>query len=88
MRKGAGKDSDMAEKPQNTTASKPDRELPFYERYLLTVDEAAVYFHIGPKKMYSLIQSNQGAKWILLNGNRKMIKKALFARWLDQQAEI
>ena len=29
--------------------------IAFYEKYLMTVEEAAVYFHIGYKKMRSLI---------------------------------
>ena len=34
--------------------------IAFYERYLMTVDEAAVYFHIGYKKMRSLIKDYPG----------------------------
>ena len=45
-------------------------------------------FHIGEGKMYELLREYEGAKWVLRNGNRLMIKKNLFARWLDQQTEI
>ena len=38
--------------------------------------------------MQQLIQTNPKARWWLINGNRKMIKKAMFADWLDQQTEI
>lgn len=34
------------------------------------------------------IREYEGAKWVLRNGNKLMIKKNLFARWLDQQTEI
>ena len=30
--------------------------IAFYERYLLTVEEAAVYFHIGYKKMRNMVK--------------------------------
>ena len=63
-------------------------QIPFYERYLLTVEETSAYFHIGSKKMYQMIMENPDAPWLLLNGNRKMIKREIFARWLDQQTEI
>ena len=63
-------------------------QIPFYERYLLTVEETSAYFHIGSKKMYEMIQENPEAPWLLLNGNRKMIKREMFARWIDQQSEI
>ena len=63
-------------------------QIPFYERYLLTVEETSAYFHIGSKKMYEMIQENPEAPWLLLNGNRKMIKREMFARWIDQQTVI
>ena len=34
--------------------------------------------------MYELLKEYDGAKWVLRNGNRLMVKKDLFARWLDQ----
>ena len=36
--------------------------IAFYEKYLMTVEEAAVYFHIGYKKMRSLIKDYPGAR--------------------------
>lgn len=63
-------------------------EIPFYTRYLLTVNEAACYFNIGAKKMRTLISEHEGAKWMIYNGNRIMIKRELFASWLDQQTVI
>ena len=64
------------------------RKIAFYEKYLLTVTEASAYFHIGDKKMYELVQEYEGAKWVVRNGSRMLIKKDMFARWLDQQSEI
>jgi len=62
--------------------------IAFYDRYMLTVEEAAVYFHIGYKKMRSMVKEHAGAKWILFNGNRIMIKKEQFEKWLDSQSAI
>lgn len=62
--------------------------IAFYERYLLTVEEAAVYFHIGYKKMRNMVKDYEGAKWILRNGNRIMIKREQFEKWLDNQSAI
>ena len=58
-------------------------ELPFYQKYLLTMDETAVYFRIGSDRMRSLIRNNPDAKWFIKVGQRKMIKKDMFALWLD-----
>ena len=62
--------------------------IAFYERFLLTVEEAAVYFHIGYKKMRNMVKDYDGAKWILRNGNRIMIKREQFEKWLDNQSAI
>ena len=62
--------------------------IAFYDRYMLTVEEAAVYFHIGYKKMRSMVKEHAGAKWILFNGNRIMIKREQFEKWLDNQSAI
>ena len=63
-------------------------DIPFFDRYMLTVDEASAYFHIGGRKMRELIDVHKGAKWMLYNGNRIIIKKDLFAKWLDNQTVI
>lgn len=42
-------------------------QIAFFERYLLTVEEAA-YFHIGNKKFYEIFSNNRGTKWILYSG--------------------
>ena len=70
-----------------SSMSKRDK-IPFYDCYLLTVEEAAAYFHIGNRKFYEVVSNNRGAKWILYNGRRIMIKKDLFAKWIDQQTVI
>ena len=62
--------------------------IAFYNKYLMTVEEPAVYFHIGNKKMRSMIKEYPGAKWILRNGKRIMIKREMFAKWLDNQSAI
>ena len=38
--------------------------IAFYEKYLMTVEEAAVYFHIGHKKLRDLVKEYPGAKWL------------------------
>lgn len=79
-----------AKKPVKRPAPKPkkEKEIPFFEKYLLTVDEASLYFHIGQKKMYEVVRNHEGAKWMIYNGQRIMIKKDMFAMWLDEQAAI
>ena len=51
---------------------------------MLTLREAAEYFHIGEKKMRQIVDENMDAKFLLENGNRVMIKRKLFEEYLDK----
>ena len=63
-------------------------ELPVWEKYLLTVEEAAQYFQIGETKLRRLMEQNPDEAYILINGNRKLIKRHLFEDYLDQCSVI
>ena len=59
-------------------------EIPYWEKYMLTLREAAEYFHIGEKKMRQIVDENMDAKFLLGNGNRVKIKRKLFEEYLDK----
>ena len=59
-------------------------EIPYWEKYMLTLREAAEYFHIGEKKIRQIVDENMDAKFLLENGNRVMIKRKLFEEYLDK----
>ena len=58
-------------------------EIPIWEKYTLTIREAAEYFHIGDKKMRQIVDENYNAYFILMVGNRAMIKRKLFEQYID-----
>ena len=58
-------------------------EVPIWEKYTQTVDEAAVYFRIGQNKLREIINRNKDADYILWNGNRPQIKRKLFEKYID-----
>ena len=60
----------------------------YWEKYMLTLREAAEYFHIGEKKMRQIVDENMDAKFLLENGNRIMIKKKLFEEYLNNASVI
>ena len=68
--------------------SENKKVIPFFEKYLLTVYEASRYFNIGERKLYQIVVEHAGCEWMLYNGNRIMIKKDRFAKWLDKQSTI
>ena len=57
--------------------------VPIWEQYTLTIEEAAKYFRIGEKKLRRLADENRNADWIIMNGNRIQIKRKKFERILD-----
>ncbi len=58
-------------------------QIPFWQRYTLTIEEAAAYFRIGENKLRKIVSENKSASYILWNGNRPQIKRALFEKYVD-----
>ena len=64
------------------------KELPLWQKYTLTVEEASCYFRIGQAKLRRLINENEDAVFILWNGNRAQIKRRKFEEYIDRCNEI
>jgi excisionase family DNA binding protein len=58
-------------------------KIPFWEKYTLSIEEAAAYFRVGENKLRNLVAENKAAKFILWNGNRPQIKRRLFEQYID-----
>ena len=58
-------------------------DVPIWEKYTLTIEEASKYFRIGEKKLRKLAEENIGAKWVIMNGNRIQIKRKQFEKIID-----
>ena len=58
--------------------------IAFWEKYTLSVEEAALYFRIGENKLRRLISENEDAEYILWNGNRPQIKRKKFESLIDK----
>ena len=56
---------------------------PIWERYTLTIEEAAKYFRIGENKLRRLAEENKNAGWLIMNGNRIQIKRKQFEKVID-----
>ena len=55
---------------------------------MLTLREAAEYFHIGEKKLREIVDENIDAEFIMTSGNRIMIKRKRFEKYLDEVSAI
>ena len=58
-------------------------DVPIWEKYTLTIEEAAKYFRIGENKLRKLAEENPRAGWVILNGNRIQIKRRHFEKIID-----
>ena len=63
-------------------------EVPIWEKYTLTIEEAAKYFRIGENKLRRLAEENLSSGWVLVNGTRLQIKRKQFEKVIDSLDEI
>lgn len=60
-----------------------NNDVPIWQKYLLTIEEASKYFRIGENKLRKLAEENLNASWVLMNGNRIQIKRKQFEKIID-----
>lgn len=58
-------------------------DIPIWQRYTLTIEEASKYFRIGENKLRRLAEENKNANWLIMNGNRIQIKRKQFEKIID-----
>ena len=64
-------------------------KVPLWEKYALTVNEAMEYFNIGEKKMRRLITDHAADRtFVVLNGNKALIIRKRFEKFLDETGTI
>ena len=47
-----------------------NNDIPVWEKYTLTIEEASKYFRIGENKLRRLAEENKDAGWLIMNGSR------------------
>ena len=58
-------------------------DVPVWEKYTLTIEEASKYFRIGENKLRKLAEENLNSGWVIMNGNRIQIKRKKFEKRID-----
>ena len=58
-------------------------EIPFWEKYVLSVEEASLYFHIGINKLRRMVNEHKDADWVLWNQTHVGIKRKKFEQYID-----
>ncbi len=63
------------------------KDCPIWEKNLLTMDEAVIYFNLGSSKIRALT-SDDDCEFVVWNGTRRLIKRERFAEFLDTQYSV
>lgn len=63
-------------------------EVPVWEKYALTVNEASKYFNIGEKKLRILIDNYINYGFVIQNGTKSLIKRKKFEEFLNETTAI
>lgn len=59
------------------------KSIPFWEKYTLSIEEAAAYFRIGENKLRKIVAENKDADFVLWNNTRAQIKRKKFENYID-----
>lgn len=62
--------------------------IPVWKRYALTIPEAVAYYHIGENKLRMIADEHPEADFIIMNGNRVLIKRQKFEQYLDHATVV
>lgn len=72
---------------KNNVCSEVQEGVPIWEKVTLTIEEAAMYSGIGIKKLYELAKDPRN-KFVLFVGNRRLIKRKEFDKFIESHVEI
>ena len=64
------------------------KEVPLEQKFTLTIKEASQYFNIGIKKMRRLAEENTRNGFAVYSGNRFLIIRTKFEKFLAETSAI
>lgn len=78
---------ELIDEPPTPAPPQQAEVIPLDRRPLLTIAEAAQYFSIGRAKLYELVKA-PNCKFVLFVGNKAMIKREPFLRFIEASYSI
>lgn len=60
----------------------------YFQIFIVTITEAAEYYHIGESKLRDLVERYPDSDFAILNGNRVLIKRSLFEKFLEKATTL
>lgn len=64
------------------------KNVPIWEKFALTINEATIYFNIGEKKIRKLIDDNIDYGFMIYNGTKVLINRRKFEEFLNETTSI
>lgn len=58
-------------------------QVPIWQQYTMTIEEASRYFRIGENKLRKFVEEHKDTDWVIMNGNRVQIKRKQFEKLID-----
>ena len=71
----------------DTSIKKSVPFVPLCEKWLLSIEEASIYFGVGQNRISELALQD-GCKFVVFVGAKKLIKRKKFEEFLDKQYAI
>ena len=75
----------MTETQEDTELKQPIQQMPWWNKFTFSVQEASEYFGFSDKKIRKIIDENEDADFILWNGTRPRIKRVLFEQFVNEK---
>lgn len=75
----------MTETQEDTELKQPMQQMPWWNKFTFSVQEASEYFGFSDKKIRKIIDENEDADFILWNGTRPRIKRVLFEQFVNEK---
>jgi excisionase family DNA binding protein len=63
-------------------------KLPWWQKYTLSIEEAAQYFGIGQKTLRRFIDEHKDADFLIRNGSQTLIKRVVFEKYVDEKLTV
>lgn len=63
-------------------------EVPIWEKYTLTIEEASQYFGIGEKTLRRFVKEHMEEDFIICNGAKVLIKRKVFEKYIDESLSV
>lgn len=67
---------------------KKEIQVELYNKYLLTIEEASMYFGIGQSKLRNMLSTDPYNTYTLKNGRKTLIKRVVFEQYLNAASSI